>query len=385
MRIRGIMQFHKDSSFDAQLKRTLGHCTEGGAEISECLSMAAKIEPRDYQGWHAAWRSMADSLSQAANKSIHQKSYISAGNKLLRASNYYRTAFFFLEENPEDKRITECVKLSRDTFKKALDLLKVPSISLNIPYEGGFLPGYLFLSNHSNSRLLIDTGGGDNTMEELYFISVKSALARGYHCLIFEGPGQGGVLRIDHKPFRYDWDVVLKAVIDFIEKNHPELGSKIALKGDSFGGYLAARAAAYEKRIKACIVNPGILNPTAALNKVKSEWLRSIKFFLSPDLKFLITSRYHRFGAKSFEEMLECCKKFSLDNASLNIQCPTLIMDNEEEHITKGEAWKLYQKLQGPKEYYLFKKEQQTGGHCQPLGQANTQEIMFDWLDTLEL
>lgn len=100
------------------------------------------------------------------------------------------------------------------------------------------------------------------------------------------------VLRIQKIPFRYDWEVVVKAVIDHVEKIAPEATEHLILRGDSFGGYLAACAAAYEKRIKACILNPGILNPMCPLEKLDSKWLRSLLFFLRPSTKFAITSRY---------------------------------------------------------------------------------------------
>ncbi|MBA2726932.1 MAG: alpha/beta hydrolase [Parachlamydiaceae bacterium] len=377
------MQFHQDSAFDAQLKRTFGYCVQGGAELSECLSVAKKIKSRDYNGWYEAWSFMADQLNRAATQEMQQQSNTSAGEKLLRASNYYRTAYFFLEENPEDKRIATSLELSKKAFKSALELLTISHVPLKIPFDGGFLPGYLYLSNDPTSKLLIDTGGGDSILEELYFISGAAALKRSYHCLTFEGPGQGSVLRLQKMPFRHDWEVVIKAVIDNVENNYPEFTSNIALRGDSFGGYLAARAAAYEKRIKACILNPGILNPMGSLEKLNSKWLQSVLFFLFPRLKFKIRSRFMRFGARSVPEMIERCKAFNMDQEVKMISCPVFIIDNEEEHITKGEAFKLYEQLQCPKKYVLFTKDQCSGGHCQPLAQLNTQEMIFDWLDTI--
>jgi pimeloyl-ACP methyl ester carboxylesterase len=377
-----IMNFHKNRSFDAQFKRTLGYSVQGGAELSECLEVITKIKSGDYSGWHDTWRSLADRLFQEAEKAIQQESLVSAGDKLLRSSNYYRTAYFFLEETPEDPRICACLELSKKTFALALKQLKIKHLPLKIPFEGGFLPGLLFLSDHPNAKLVLDTGGGDSTLEELYFSSTLPAQKRGYHSLIFEGPGQGSVLRMQKIPFRYDWDLVIKAVIDHAEKIAPEITQNVILRGDSFGGYLAARAAAFEKRIKACILNPGILNPMNPLKQLDSKF-RPILFCLNRDIKFKINSRYARFGTKSFPEMLERCKQFNLTEVVKQISCPTLVIDNEEESITKGEAHKLYRELQGPKKYHLFTKDQCTGGHCQPLAQMNTQELIFDWLDTL--
>ena len=68
------------------------------------------------------------------------------------------------------------------------------------------------------------------------------ALERGYNCLTFEGPGQGGVIRKQNIPFRYDWEKVVTPVIDYALTRDRDIDpNKIALMGTSMGGYLAAR------------------------------------------------------------------------------------------------------------------------------------------------
>ena len=71
-------------------------------------------------------------------------------------------------------------------------------------------------------------------------------MERGYNCLTFEGPGQGGVIRKQGIPFRYDWEKVVTPVINYAIDRNEEFGidvNRIALMGMSLGGYLAARAA----------------------------------------------------------------------------------------------------------------------------------------------
>lgn len=375
------MQFIRDLSFNQQFIRTLGHAARGGADIGECLSLLPLITPGDYQSWFHAFFNLGQKLKTAAENESKKKHFISAGKKLLRASNYFRTAYFFLEENPGDARILESLEESKASLSKALDFLAIPHLKVKIPYGDTFLPGMLYPSPVPDAPLLIDTGGGDSTLEELYFQSAIASRERGYHCLTFEGPGQGSVLRIAKIPFRYEWEVVVKAVVDYLENAHPEIGTKIALRGDSFGGYLAARAAVFENRVKACIVNPGILSVSGGIDKLPGDFIRKLLFALKPALRFKVESRYMRFGAKNFHEMKELCKRYTLEGKTQKIACPVLVIDNEQEHLTKGEAVKFYQTLDCPKKYHLFKSEESSGGHCQPLLPLQTEELIFDWLD----
>lgn len=72
---------------------------------------------------------------------------------------------------------------------------------VEIPYEQTTLPGYFYSSSNNTMSskpkrpTLIAHGGFDSTLEELYTSAAAPALERGYNCITFEGPGQGGVIR----------------------------------------------------------------------------------------------------------------------------------------------------------------------------------------------
>ena len=184
--------------------------------------------------------------------------------------------------------------------------------SIEIPYKWGTtLPGYFYHytekdgvsknrdwnregDNESEKKVsrptLIAHGGFDSTLEEMYSSAAAPALERGYNCLTFEGPGQGGVIRKQGIPFRYDWEKVVTPVIDYAIDRNEELGidvNRIALMGMSLGGYLAARAGAFDHRISACVLNDGVYDGydamtssfpeplLAALDEGNSEFVNS--------------------------------------------------------------------------------------------------------------
>lgn len=389
----------KPTLFNAQLIRSLGCTTYQGAEIGECLAIASQIEPGNKESWYTHWIAFADNNFSLAETYRRQGLHFDAKLAFLRACTYYRTAFFFLEDEPTDSRIEQALQYSVHAFHHALDYFETPVEKVEIPFINTSLPGYLYLhdsfTNHPRP-ILIDTGGGDSTKEECYGIAAE-ALKRGFHCLTFEGPGQGSVLRLNKIPFVPDWERVMSAVVDFIMER-PEIDhNKIFLIGRSFGGYLAARAVTQEKRIAACIVDPGIFDASsnleskfnsivqkfpdlkdASLAQVLPELMK-----LDDNLRFMLESRKWRFGVKTIEELLQKTRDYTLNGLVEKIQCPMLVCDNTLEYITQGQAKKLYDQLQCSKQYILFNAEDGTGGHCEPLAPRLFSAKIYSWLHTL--
>ena len=128
------------------------------------------------------------------------------------------------------------------------------------------------------ATLIVHTGF-DGTQEELRAIA-PAANARGVHCVTFEGPGQGAVIREQRLPFRPDWEAVVTPVVDHALTLPGVDPARIALLGLSFGGYLAPRAAAFEHRLAACIANGSILDymapnlPPGMTRQTAAAWIR---------------------------------------------------------------------------------------------------------------
>ena len=137
-----------------------------------------------------------------------------------------------------------------------------PAEPVAIPYEGTTLPGYFFTTPNAVGAgpLLIAQTGFDGTGEEMYFTAAEGAVRRGYNCLVFEGPGQGRACLEQKLVFRPDWERVVSAVVDYAF-TRPEVDQeRAAILGVSFGGYLVPRSLTEEHRLKAAVVNGGVLD-----------------------------------------------------------------------------------------------------------------------------
>src|SRR6516225_4497212 len=95
----------KDQTFSFELLRAVGYAPYSGADIGECLATAERITEGDLESWHREWLRTADRIRTIAEEALAKQHLISAREAFLRASNYYRTAEFFLHVDPRDPRL----------------------------------------------------------------------------------------------------------------------------------------------------------------------------------------------------------------------------------------------------------------------------------------
>jgi len=86
----------KNKNFSFQFARHLGYATAGAADIGECFATARKIIDGDIDSWHEQWLATASRLKKLSQESEHSGHLISAGEQLMRASNYHLAAGFYL-------------------------------------------------------------------------------------------------------------------------------------------------------------------------------------------------------------------------------------------------------------------------------------------------
>ena len=155
-----------------------------------------------------------------------------------------------------DQRVLPNIERAIADFRKGVQYREGRTFFLEIPYKVNLkLPGYLYLPEASRRTpnriipILLNSGGGDSTQEEIYFVNPAIGPELGYAVVTLEGPGQGIVLCRDKIPMRPDWEVVTGAVLghhfDFAD-SHPKLEldlDHVAVTGASMGGYFALRAA----------------------------------------------------------------------------------------------------------------------------------------------
>src|SRR5215217_1928156 len=167
--------------------------------------------------------------------------------------------------------------------------------------------------------------------------------------------------------------------------------------GLSMGGALAPRAAAFEKRTKICIANPGVLNWGEAmysrfeeypgfleLLEVSSQAFNTAAEGLTkawPTARWWFRDAAWKHGATSAADLMTKLKDFDNEDIVDRISCQMLIMDGTAEEFTSGQAKKLYDALDSPKEYMLFTEEDTGLVHCQIVVLSVASQRIVDWID----
>ncbi len=126
--------------FTYELLRAMSYQQTGGAELGECLATASRIQDGDLESWTRAWAQTAERVAAQAATAQDRGHTVSARYAWLRASNYYRSAEFFVPH--EDPRQTHYWQRARECFQQGLSVLSAPIERIEIPFEGARLPGY---------------------------------------------------------------------------------------------------------------------------------------------------------------------------------------------------------------------------------------------------
>jgi len=277
---------------------------------------------------------------------------------------------------------------------------------VEIPFEGTTLAGYFHPANSSGEprQTLILNNGFDGSPEEMHWSGARAAVERGFNVLVFDGPGQFNSIHRLGLTFRADWENVVTPVVDYLLTRSDVDPKKIALHGESLGGYLAPRAAAFEHRLAACIADDGVYDyGTSLLSGVPAEKRDAVKAALfadeAPELDAMLdhaiqtntVARWsfihgmYAFGKATPRSYLAATQAFHLrDGMAEQIKCPTLVCNAEKDLFFQGQAEQLFDHLTCPKTLMQFTDAEGAGAHCEAGAGTLAYGRMYDWLnDTL--
>jgi alpha-beta hydrolase superfamily lysophospholipase len=387
-------KFFNDQTYHFQTLRALNDIPFGGADTSEVLETIKRIRVGDSESWYGAWEHTGDRVSELAR---HTKDPISRGRADLRAHNYYRTAEFLLA--PDDPRRAMSWKKNIGAFYRGLDTLGVSYERISAPYGAHHFNALYFPGPQGSEQrpLIVICGGFDSTLEELYFVLVPAGLERGYSVLAYEGPGQGSIIREQGIPFTHEWEKPTAAILDEYLRSHP-LPEKIVLVGMSMGGYLAPRAAAFDKRIDGVVAFDVCFDVGAIASRLVPQivfWfdrrglgsllsaIVRIKSALSPGLRWSLQNGMWVMGTRSPLKTIEALRAYTLQDVAQRIKGDVLILAGEGDHFVPVEQVKQFESgLTQARSVTSVIYDRKSGGaeHCQLGAVTLWHATFFDWM-----
>ncbi len=304
-----------------------------GVPLTDFEEVTAKLER--WEDWCEAWCKCAAMHEGIGRAALADGYKLSAAQHLTTAGVCYHFAKFVYVRDLKQMRAAhmkavECRKL-------ALPHLQPAGEYVRIPFEGKSFAGILRRpAGVSRAPVVVMCMGLDSAKEEMD--SYESLfLARGLATLTFDGPGQG---ESEYDiPIRGEYETAVKAVIDWLETRSDIDATRAGLWGVSLGGYYAPRAAAFEKRVKACI---GLSGPY--------DWAA-----VWPQLPELTRETFRvRSHSASVDDALRVGRTLSLKGVASNITCPLYLVAGKLDRIVPWQdAERVAREAKGPVELVI--------------------------------
>lgn len=280
--------------------------------------------------WCAAWVGKGRVHEALGADAEAEGRLISAGEHFTTAGVCYHFGKFLFVEDQDQMKAAH--RLAVDACRRALPHLDPPGEVVTVPYEGTHLTAIL-RKPHGVERppVVVMCMGLDSAKEEMRS-NEAHFLARGMATLAFDGPGQGEAEY--GLPIRPEYETPVAAIIDWLETRADLDAARTGLWGVSLGGYYAPRAAAFEKRVRACISLTGPFDFAEA-------------FARAPDLtRAAFIARCH---ANDASEAQQVADRMRLQDVAGQITCPIYVVGGRLDRVIPPDhAEKLAAAVSGP-------------------------------------
>ncbi len=375
----GVYDLHPDTSLDFQLNRL---ATLGGGSLGEIREVAQRIV--DLADWKREFLALAERALSEDRKE--------------NAAAYLRAAEFFMASGDPDKSAAyeQQAKLFRELVTE--ELASGALVECEVPYRSGHLPALRLAVPKGIERkgVVVVHGGFDSYAEELYPL-VRCIPQAGYEAILFEGPGQGAVIRRQGLPFTTQWEHPVAAVLDHFELDD------VTLLGISLGGYLAPRAAAFLPRIRRVIAFDVCWDMFEAGLSTRPRPLQlALRTLLAlraggvvdalvrrqmqrdPFTRWAIEHGTYVFGVERPYDYFRRMKEFTTRHISSRITQDFLLLAGSEDHYMPLEHFhRQARALVNVRSFTgrIFTREESGQTHCQCGNRGLALRVMFDWVD----
>lgn len=225
--------------------------TAQGVDPGDFARVTGPLE--HWADWLDAWCANGDMHAELAAEAEQAGRSLTAGEAWVRAAlSYHFAKFVWMLDQVKHRAAAD---RSVAAMASAHRLLDPTAERIEIDFDGITMVGTLRRPPGAvRPPLIMLIAGLDSTKEE-FFAPENMFLARGLATFSLDGPGQGETGYA--ATIRPDFEAPVAAALDALCARHDLDGNRVGMLGVSLGGYYAARAAAFEPRIRAVVISGG--------------------------------------------------------------------------------------------------------------------------------
>lgn len=357
---------------------------ESGAQIGEIDEMcrplreaAARGEDAGTAEFFSTWVAMADKLAALAREDQALGRNFSAGVKLNRAALYYQTAERMQSHGFAPRKLV--FQKGQDAFRLSMQLGRENYERIEIPYEGGIIPGFAVWAQPAAgpAPLIVFINGLDSSKEMLYWTGLARELEkRGVSTLHVDQPGSGEALRVHNLVATFDSERWASKVFDYLETRREVDARRVGLAGISLGGYYTPRAVAFEPRFALGAVWGANHNwGEVQHRRMAREGDRPVPHYWE-HVQWV-------WGAKNMDEFLQISAKANLNGVLDRIRVPFLVTHGaNDRQIAVAYAHQTYDQLVNSPKRELKIFDTRTGGveHVSVDNMSYGRTFIADWI-----
>jgi pimeloyl-ACP methyl ester carboxylesterase len=372
----GYYDFHSNNAINFQMNRWYS----SGCLSYDALTAAAQ-QIQNFEQWTQTFCALAEQAQ--------------AQDDWVACATYLRAAQFFALG---DERSAAGGLLKLDLYERCMAAYERAYADAGlqyarVPLARGYLP-VLYKTHAQNTKGAIVIHGGYDSFIQEFVPYLLYGFEHGYDVYLFEGFGQGEVLNRCGIKMRPEWELCTTPVLDYFGL------TDVTLIGVSLGGYLAARAAAYEPRIQRVVLYDliydfygALLAQGPALNRLLINTLmhfphsalwqpleRKMKENFFGD--WLLRQGCYVFGAQNLPEYLACMRAYNTRTLSSKIHQDVLVLAGAEDMYTIYYQQQLRALIAARSvEGRVFTAEEQAAHHCQIGNLGLALDTIFEWIE----
>lgn len=335
-----------------------------GCGLDYNVLMRFKAEIGDWDDWCRVWSAEAADREAFGDEAMARGHTLTAGEAWSAATiMYHFGGMYYISDMAQ---FHEAHRRKLAAYAKGSPLLRPSAERIEVTFNGIRLAGCLRRPEGVTRPPVVILFNGFEGVKEEGERRLGEFHARGLATLTWDGPGRGETWQ--HLPMTGDYGPPTAAIIDYLETRQDVDAGRIGVTGPNRGAFLAAKAAAYDPRIKACAAT------SAGYDRRGTDW----------DDPYQVAFDLHLFHLDTVEALRERLNQrdLSLEGDAEKIKCPVLVIAggrDDKSHFSGTRRF--FEEVQGPKEWVVFPDAERNGNNVPFKVRPRTADFLADHLN----